>query len=185
MEHTPEQVQYLESCRKMLIGKTIHGAIYSQHALDEEDDSGDEAPIPLYEADQPDHDMIEGFLYLKADTLAYRFSWVVSQLDYGLEIFEIKKTAIKNKEEQQWDVSGEEKWKKVLGKKIKDLEISWEKSWSTNLFSARPYDIVFPHTYYISTENDCCLVISAGIYDDGDTKPFIEHLAIRIMTKPS
>lgn len=66
----------------------------------------------------------------------------------------------------------------MIGETILDVEIIWEKSWSTNLLSTKPFEIIFPHTYFLRTTNDVCAILAASIFEEGDIKPFVEGLWI-------
>lgn len=175
--------KYLNTCRNMLIGKTIRGVVYAQYSLGEEDFEDEGEPTLVFETDHPDLHALESSFYLMTDDMAYRFSWIESSLDTGLEILEIHPSSVKNEDEFQWEVSGENQWKPIMGQKITDLSIIWDNSWSRNLLSPEPYDIHFPRTYVLKTDNQKTLILSAGIYDDGDCKPFIDNLFITTHTE--
>lgn len=61
MNLNPEQLTYLEKSRKMLVGKTIQGAIYSQFNLDEDVQDLDAQIEPIYQSDHPELDFLESF----------------------------------------------------------------------------------------------------------------------------
>lgn len=178
MKLSKEQINYQNKCRSMLVGKTVCSIIYGQANIRENEAAAHDDAEPDFRTDHLDIDSLDGFLYLKTEKKAYRFCWIVSYLDYGVQIDEIGLSKIANEDEDQWDVSSEDKWKPLVNQKITDIVIRWDKSWSTNLLSAKPFEIVFPHTYLLTIENGKNIAIIASIYDDGDTKPFVDRLII-------
>jgi hypothetical protein len=178
MKLSKEQLNYQNKCRSMLIGKTICSIIYGQANYSDNDAEAHDDSAPDYLTDHLDIDSLDGFLYLRSEKKAYRFCWLLNHLDFGVQIDEIGLSKIANEYEYQFNVSNEDKWKPLMNQKITDLIIRWDKSWSINLLNTKPFDIVFPHTYLLKTENGKHIAIITSIFDNDDIKPFVDRLII-------
>lgn len=178
MEASSKQIAYEKSCRELLTGKAINGIFYAQYQIDDEEMEFEDEPLLIYETEHAELHALESFLYIKIDHQVCRFSWAVAHLDYGLMLSTMEVADMKKEEDYIWEVSSHKNWESLIGDKISDVSIIWEKSWSTNLLSTTPYEIIFPHTYIIKTENNHDIIISACLYDDDNVKPFIDSLKI-------
>lgn len=151
---TEEHVAYENDCRNMFIGQTICGVIYGEINYCNFDDVNIiVSQEPSYMTKYQDIDTLDHSIYFKTNNKTIYIFWDSTFFSYGLLSKEIDFDETTNDYEQKWDVSKDEKWIRVIGHKIVDFKIIWEKLDSDN---------IYPQAFTLETENKVTIIISAS-----------------------
>ena len=155
MTLTDKHIVYENDCEKMFLGEKINGIIYGEiNYHNFEDVNIIVSPEPFYKTKYADIDTLDYSIYFKTNNKTIYVFWDSTFFSYGLLSQEIDFNETINDYEQKWDVSNDEKWIKVIGSKIIDFKINWEKLVDS--------DIIYPQSFTLKTENSITIILSAS-----------------------
>ncbi|MCP2024970.1 hypothetical protein L1276_000110 [Flavobacterium sp. HSC-32F16] len=166
---TDEHIVYENNCRKMFVEEIIEGIIYGEIDYCNLDDENIVlSPEPLYNTKYSDIDSLDHSIYFKTTNKTIYVFWDNTFFSYGLLSKEIDLEEKPNDYEQKWDVSNEEKWINLIGQKIIDFKINWEKVSSSNLDDTNTKYYIYPQTFLLRTENEKTIILSASKFKDSE-----------------
>ena len=158
---TDKHTVYESDCHKMFVGQTILGVIYGEIKYYFEDNENLD-PEPLYSTKYPDIDTLDHSIYFKTNNKTIYVFWDSTFFSYGLLSKEIDLTETTNNYEQKWDVSNQEKWINLIGKKIIDFTIIWEDVYTSNMDGSNKKYFTYPQAFQLKMENGILIILSAS-----------------------
>ncbi|OYU97378.1 MAG: hypothetical protein CFE21_03550 [Bacteroidetes bacterium B1(2017)] len=180
MTLTNKHITYENKCRELFLEQTIRAVIYGELKYLAEEEGSTVRPEPSYHTKYPDIDTLDYSVYLKTDTKTIYIFWDNTFISYGLQskLIDLKETT--NEYEQKWDVSSEPKWTDIIGQKIIDFKIIWEKTWTSNLDGSNKMYTSSPQTFVVRTENGNTILLSASEFkrDTDEILPLMDNLLV-------
>lgn len=165
MNLTEKHIDYENTCRKMLVGKTISGVIYGEVKYTEDINGNSFKTKPNYKTKFPDIDTLDFSIYLLTEEKTVYFFWDNTFFSYGINSKEIDFTNKTNEYEQQWDVTLNDNWRAFIGCQIVDFEIFWDNVCISDLDGTNKECFIYPQTFSIRLDNGYSIIISAAEFD--------------------
>jgi hypothetical protein len=169
------QIDYVNKC-KQIIGQTITKVEYAEIPYHK---FNGQFPSPYYETHLKNVDTIDFSIYFQTKTNdIIEIYWDDLFFQYGLSI---KINQASNSEFQKWDVSENELWKELLGTKILNLDIKWEKVMQWN--EIRSKEFIYPQDYTLTFPNNKKIFIGAAGFLSGEKQKVFGMMDNLIVTK--
>ena len=170
MKLSPEQIRFEDKCRSIFLGQTIRVVLYGELKYFMDIDGKNINPIPSYKTKYSAIDSLDYSIYFKTDDGCIYITWDATFFSYGLIAEQINFTQAINDYEQRWDVSADGMWATVIGQRINNFNIGWERTWEYfNTEKKRKYQL-YPQTFEIGLESGEFIVISASELKNSETE---------------
>lgn len=180
MKLLDKHITYENDCRQMFVGQTIRSVIYGE--LKYYADHGvNNNPETYYRTKYQDIDTLDHSIYFKTDNKTIYVFWDNTFICYGLQSKLLDLIETTNDYEQKWDVSVDQKWADIIGKKVVDFKIIWEETYTSNLDGSNKVYITYPQTFEIKTENGKTIILTASEFnrdEEDEIYPLMDNLLV-------
>ena len=138
-----------------------------------------EHPKPYYKSQFSEIDSIDFSIIFQTDKDKIEFHWDGQFYQYGIGIRfnEINETATGRK----WDVSNDDLWKKFIGQKIENFNLTWEEVRTFEEKTGKTDKFIYPQDIRINFSNDKSIFISAAGFlneDDNEVMGLLDNLTV-------
>ena len=166
MNLTDIHINFENESRQLFVGETILSVTYGEvKYFSEEFENLDELK-PFYKTKYPEIDSLDHSIYFKTNKRNICTLWDNTFFSYGLKSFQIECIEKSNEFEQKWNVSENENWINIIGQKIIDFKIIWEKIETIN--NENSNFTIYPQTFLIHLDNEEIIILSASEFKDSD-----------------
>ena len=165
MTLTQEHLDF-EKFSRQLIGLTVLKVEYSEIVYDPTN------PKPFYKTQFKNLDSVDFSIFLHTDKdKLVEIYWDERFFQYGIGIRINESSDFSGS--IKWDVSGNELWKKFLGKTISDIKITWENVTTIEEKTCKTESFVYQQDIKITFSNNKDIFISAaGFLNEGDKEVY-------------